>query len=337
MYINFIDKDRLYLIEKDNEYKDLDEALERFFANEEIVSLYSLTFIYNDNQEMIFRKNWKEKTGKELLDDIVSIFDKRKMNRCFNYDNIYNRRTKEEVVEKIENQLFSKWEYNDRALIRKYLRKVIELDQKIYKSERDKILEDLKTFKEEIKQDLLKDGISEEVKEICKKLYFKYDLIEKYDFSLLTAIIPKKLFKERRKLKIGLDKTIENLEKLVLDESYENIYDYARVALKKYLKKYFGKGLTEEKVKTFYKYVEKYDLEEMITEEKSIIISKLSQKISKANWNKGKKMLPLANDKINLIREFITFQSYRNINRERKKLVEFFRTIIKEKKMRKKH
>lgn len=329
VYINFIKEDNLVLREKDNQYKNLESVLENF----KDIDMYSLTFIYINNQELTFRKNWKEKTAEELLNDLTSMFDKRKINRCFNYENI--NRSKEEIIEKIETSLFSEWNYEDRAFVRKYLKKVIMLDQKVYKDEREKILEEIKRFKTEINKELKITEVREEAEKICRKLSIKYNLIEEYDFSLLSSIFPKRLLR-RRGSKIELEKTIENLEKLVLDESYKNIYEYGRATFKKYLKKFFGKGLTEEKVKTFYEYVEKYDLEEMIKEQKDIIISKLSQKISETTWNKSKNFLLLSNERINLIREFIVFQSYRNIERRREDLINFFRTVVKEEKNEKK-
>ncbi|WP_462350728.1 hypothetical protein [Fusobacterium varium] len=297
--VNYLQRNSL----RSKYYFNKEKLIEKIKELEE--NKFILTFFYLKTQKKTMRNDWKDKTAEEFLEDLTSIFDKRKINKCFNY--ILDKKEEEEIAKKIANEIYSKCEIKNE--VEKCLKKVMEIDRKLYNEEQIEIPEDF------MKNLILETGKYKEIEELCECLKKKYELIKKYDYSNLEVSLPKEIR--------GLEKILQEkeLEEFVLDESYSRLFENKETELKIYLKETFGKSLTKDKVKTFSKYVEANDLKKIILAKYDKVKKNINEKISNLAWKKIKKVLSL-----DLMEELI-FEDVNNIYRYRIKLLQIFKII----------
>ncbi|MBC2854692.1 hypothetical protein [Cetobacterium sp. 2G large] len=304
---------------KENELKSeviltedsLIEEVERRNKKEEI---YIIIALYNEPQNIKKSTNYKDKNEIEILDDLTSIFDKRKINNCFNYK--LKDQERQEIVKRLSKFLIpSGNEENILEELKKYIKQIIELDEKLYEGYQVENLKELFNENEKTKLNLRKNQqIKEQLKEkLFDKIDKKYKLIKKNDYSLI-----KKTY-----LKLGILNT-ERFEEAVLDESFEILHEINREEFSKYLKRFYGSGLTKEKVPNFEKYLEKNNLEEKIQKKYLQIKENLNKEISNKKWKEIEVIL-LKDPEIFLI---LLGNNFDEIKYYEEELIDFYKKII---------
>lgn len=275
-----------------NSFEDLKEN----FLDEGIYNLI-IEFLYNIPQEITMRKIIS-KDPEVLYEELTSIFDKRKINKCFNY--LVSETEKEEVIERIIKRYQSDLIGENKEIISLFkedLRTIIEIDNRLYNDEpiESTISLKIKLLKlHKIKNNKVIDNFLEKMKK-------KYENIENYDYSKLSFIFDKRDY-------CGMDflgKIVpEELEEILLDESIKKLYKYIQESSKKWLKESFGKGLQNNNIDNFIKYVENYNLEKLLLKFKQRKEKNYSIEISKSNMRKIEEIIQ---EDLDLLKNIIFF------------------------------
>ncbi|MEE1477273.1 hypothetical protein [Fusobacterium sp.] len=228
---------------------------EYFRARRELIRLIeegkdiAIFFYYKSEQNYFSREvSIKENEYEELLNEIVSIFDRRKINKCFNYE--VDEEKREKLADKIiTSVIFFNKELKEQTLekkikdlIKKILVKTMEMDclffNKIENSynkikEFNRLLTSLIKLKKENENNL-----EERTKKVIERLTKK--LKEKYMF--LVQEVDPELAKKIKKIKI------KNKRTFLVDIDYSKLELY----FPKVTKKYILDVENEKKIKNFY-------------------------------------------------------------------------------------
>lgn len=320
--INCIKDDSLFL--EEHYYlsnKEMEDILKEIAQITE--SNIIMTFFYEVEQMNIREDNihnFKLEKIEEILEDLTSIFDIRKINTYFNYTS----NVKEKIIKLINSR------YRDKTLS-EYFKILMDIDEKLYNGIKTNEIENLfielnRTLllivnkKEKIEADNFLINLLENSKK-------KYDLIKKletikeYKYLELKETFSKKtmakIFKQSKK---DEDKN-RLLEEIVLDETGDILLEKVYSNLKKYLKKTYGISFRKEKFETFEKLFEKNDLKKLLLEKKNKF--KINEKINNDDINKLKNKLS-----INLIKVLIFSEEDRILD-YREELIEFFKIASK--------
>lgn len=228
--INYYSNDRL-----EEEIFDLDEKTKMLRKIRRIDEV-AITFCYTKEQAEYKRNfNIRNIDYEVLFEEILSIFDRRKMNKCFNYDLEKNEITNiaSELIEHFYSQ------NKEKEKIREILEKTMEMDIIFFKGIKDSYNQ-ISDLKEKIKS-FLKNETKWGVKENTERIR---RLENKYKY-LYKEVAPK-LVKEIKR------KSIRNSTKkrtIIIDIDYSKIdFSFPKVT-----KKYLKDVENEEKIKKFYK------------------------------------------------------------------------------------
>ena len=227
---------------------DIDEMIE------EINSLKyekSLSFYYVDEQKLPKLRVIDENNIEEVFNDLISIFDKRKINQCFNYE--IEDFKKEEIVEKCIEKVFNKTLIErEKKILKEIMLESINIDKALYENIEGSKMK-LKKINKKIKElekieSLKKNGILKNFEKKYSLLNFSLELnkrkkieLRDVDFSKIETIFPKRnrYFSEKIfKNKIGTGKL--KFEELILDESYNKFFSLEFVYFNDYLNKIYG-------------------------------------------------------------------------------------------------
>lgn len=206
-------------------------------------------YIIYKNEIPIFKRKYdNEKSGKEWWNDLCSPYDNRKINYCFNYD--LSRKEKKEIISKILKEKFNKnTDVYKEEKLENYLEKCMELDEDLYRSS----CEDLKEAIEKVKQ------LEKKIKE---KEFEGINFDDKYFFKLKNIdacwFYPIMLYRAVRLKNIDVD--IISSQNLCLDITLEKKVELKYEDIKQTLKKYFGRGLQDNKIDTIDKYLKRWNI-----------------------------------------------------------------------------
>lgn len=233
---------------------DIDEMIE------EINSLKyekSLSFYYVDEQKLPKLRVIDENNIEEVFNDLISIFDKRKINQCFNYE--IEDFKKEEIVEKCIEKVFNKTLIErEKKILKEIMLESINIDKALYENIEGSKMK-LKKINKKIKElekieSLKKNGILKNFEKKYSLLNFSLELnkrkkieLRDVDFSKIETIFPKRnrYFSEKIfKNKIGTGKL--KFEELILDESYNKFFSLEFVYFNDYLNKIYGSKMKKE-------------------------------------------------------------------------------------------
>lgn len=279
----------------------------------------AITFCYTEEQAEYKRNFDIRNIDYEILfEEILSIFDRRKMNKCFNYDLEKNEITNiaSELVEHFYSQ------NKEKEKIREILEKTMEMDIIFFKEIKDSYNQ-ISDLKEKIKsffKNETKWGVEENTKQI-RRLENKYKYLYKevtpklikeikrksirnstkkrtiiidIDYSKLELLFPKltkkylKDVENEEKIAKFYTKEVMNfsrLQELVLDETLEVLLEQEKKYLDYCLEGRFNSKIQANLKNGFYDYILEYDLyskyKEKIQELNSINYNKISENISK--------------------------------------------------------
>ena len=319
--INYIAKEqnkiRTEILESEKSFEELKSLLDVIVEQNDY---FILTFYYIKKQNVTKRTLWKDKSSKELLAELIAVFDKRKINNCFNYNLTMGE--KNEII----NQVIEEYNKNIREKLKKYLEVLVEIDEKLYKNESLKNLAHLSIKLKNLESDLV---ANEETKEILEKVSQKYELIDICDYSTLEMNYPPNF----SRLNIEFVLKNETLERIILDETYEETYKILKEKFSQWLKKILGKGFTTEKVKSFQEYVKKYNLKKMIDKRRNKIKSNINIEISPSDWKEIENVL---NNDIDFIKSIIFLDDEKVVSREWRYKLKILNILIKKSKNKKK-
>lgn len=281
-----------------------------------------ITFFYEVEQMNIREDNihnFKLKKIEEILEDLTSLFDVRKINTYLNYTS----NVKEEIIKLINSR------YRDKTLS-EYFKILMDIDEKLYNGIKTNEIENLFI---ELNRTLLRVNKKEKIKEdnflmnLLENSKKKYDLIKKletikeYKYLELKETFPKKttakIFKQLKK-----DENKDRLlEEIILDETGDVLLEKVYLNLKKHLKKTYGISLRKEKFETFEKFFEKNDLKQILLEKKNKF--KINEEINSNDISKLKSKLSIDLIKVLIFSEEDVILDYRE------ELIAFFKIVSK--------
>lgn len=229
----------------------------------------SLSFYYIVEQELPKLRKLNENNIGSLFNDIISIFDKRKINQCFNYE--IEDSKKEKIIKECIKIIFKdKLDEEEKKILKEIMIESITIDKHLYEDIKKSKMK-IKFFEKKIKE-LKKMKIFEKI-EILKNFEKKYSLLNfslegnkgkrielrDVDFSELQTIFPKKnRFFSKKIFKNKLEKGGLTFEELILDESYNNFFALEFEYFNNYLAEVYGSKMLKKSTQyKFSKYLER--------------------------------------------------------------------------------
>lgn len=229
----------------------------------------SISFYYIDEQELPRLRRLNENNIGALFNDIISIFDKRKINQCFNYE-VEDSKKEEIIKECIKIVSKDKLDEEEKKILKEIMIESITVDKQLYEDIKNSKIR-IRTFEKKIKE-LKKMKIFEKI-ETLKTFEKKYSLLNfslegnkgkeiklrDVDFSELQTTFPKKSrFFSKKIFKRKLEKGGLNFEELILDESYNKFFTLEFEYFNRYLAEVYDlKMLKKSTQYHFSKYLEK--------------------------------------------------------------------------------
>lgn len=220
-------------------------------------------------------------------ESLISYFDKRKINKCFNYE--FVGKNLDEVLNQFLDEYFYK-EYGikkeEKESWRAFFKETIGIDNKLYNDNAEfiskNLIEEIESFKKSYKELSLKIQKKEEIqkKEMIQKLGQKYKILTNM-FTKSKSSVDTLLSKKY--LVINIDIKEDKIEEILLDESYDYLFNKRRNTVFKLFNENFDKKIEIEKRNKILNEISLLDLKDLDNKEleRKLNDGKISKKIKK--------------------------------------------------------